>query len=63
MTEYNIRTVKQLTKILKHFNYDFSFKKALNKGKPATRSHESYINGGKKSSKTQKTAWENKTDE
>lgn len=60
---YNIRNVKQLRKLLEYFNYDFSFKKTLNKGKPATRSHESYVAGGKKSSETQKTNWENKTDE
>lgn len=63
LLKYNIRTVKQLTKLLKYFDYDFSFKKALNRGKPATRTHESYINGGKKSSQTQKNAWENKTAE
>ena len=58
---YNIRTIKQLKKILTYFEYDFTFKKSLNKGKPATRSHESYIAGGKKSSETQKRNWENKT--
>jgi hypothetical protein len=60
---YGIRNIKQLKKILTHFNYDFSFKKGLNKGKPAARSHESYVAGGKKSSETQKRNWENKTDE
>lgn len=60
---YNIRTTKQLAKILKHFNYDFSFKKSLNKGKPASRSHESYVEGGKKSSITQKRNWELKSEE
>ena len=63
LTKYGIRTTKQLTKILTYFNYDFSFKKSLNKGKPASRSHESYIEGGKKSSETQKKNWETKTDE
>lgn len=60
---YGIRTTKQLKKILIHFNYDFSFKKSLNKGKPAVRSHESYVAGGKKSSETQKRNWEKKSDE
>lgn len=63
LAKYNIRTIKQLTKILKHFNYDFSFKKSLNKGKPASRTHESYIEGGKKSSDTQKRNWELKSEE
>jgi hypothetical protein len=63
LAKYNIRTTKILTKILKYFNYDFSYKKCLNKGKPATRSHESYIIGGKKSGETQKKNWENKSEE
>lgn len=60
---YSIRNTKQLRKLLEYFKYDFSFKKALNKGKPATRSHESYLAGGKKSSETQKTNWANKSEE
>lgn len=63
LKEFGIRTNKQLVKILTYFNYDFSFKKALNKGKPAVRSHESYIAGGQKSAQTQKESWENKTNE
>ena len=62
MQKYGIRTGKQLTKILKIFNYDFSFHKSLNKGKPATRSHESYVSAGKKSAETQKQNWTNKSD-
>lgn len=61
LSKYGIRTVKQLTKLLKHFNYDFSFKKSLNKGKPSTRSHENYVAAGRKSSETQKEAWRNKS--
>lgn len=62
LAKYNIRTTKVLTKILKHFNYDFSYKKHLNKGKPATRSHDSYVKGGQKSSETQKKNWEAKSE-
>lgn len=60
---FGIRTDKQLVKILQIFNYDFSFKKNLNKGKPAKRSHESYIAGGKKSAVTQKQHWQEKSAE
>ena len=64
MTEFGIRTTKQLTKILKLFNYDFSKPKPSKfKGKTAARSHESYIAGGKKSAKTQKQTWAKKSDE
>ena len=63
MEEFGIRTVKELTKILKDFNYDFSKQKPSKfKGKKAARSHESYLAGGKKSAETQKTAWANKSD-
>lgn len=64
MAEYGLRTVKQLTKILTIFNYDFSKPKPSKfKGKQAVRSHESYLAGGKKSSDKQKQAWKNKTEE
>ena len=61
--KFGIRTDKQLVKALTIFGYDFSIKKALNKGKPSTRSHESYIEGGKKSAATQQKHWEEKSDE
>jgi hypothetical protein len=61
---FGINGVRQLTKILKTFNYDFSKRKPSKfKGKSATRSHESYINGGKKSSETQKNNWAKKSKE
>lgn len=60
---YNIKTDRQLKRILTAFNYDFSFKKGLNKGKPAARAHESYVVGGKKSATTQKQHWQEKSDE
>lgn len=64
MTKYGIRTTKQLTKVLKIFNYDFSKPKPSKfKGKTASRSHESYIAGGQKSAKTQKQSWEQKSAE
>lgn len=61
LAHFGIRTEKQLVKILKKLNYDFSFEKHLNKGKPSPRSHESYIRGGKKSAKTQVNNWQNKS--
>ena len=61
---YGLRNIKQLTKVLKIFNYDFSKSKpSLYKNKPAARSHESYIAAGKKSSETQKLHWNGKTEE
>jgi len=64
LEHFGLRTVKQLTKILKLFNYDFSKPKPSKfKGKTAVRSHESYIAGGKKSAETQKQNWENKSEE
>lgn len=64
MAEYGLRTTKQLVKILKLFNYDFSQPKPSRfKGKQSARSHESYIAGGKKSSVTQKASWAAKSDE
>lgn len=64
MAEFGLRTTKQLTKILKDFNYDFSKpKSSLFKGKASPRSHESYIEGGKKSGETQKENWQNKSDQ
>ena len=63
LAEFGIRTTKQLVKILKLFNYDFSKPKPSKfKGKTAARSHESYILGGKKSSETQKQSWAAKSD-
>ena len=63
MEEYGLRTVKQLIKVLKLFNYDFSKPKPSKfKGKQAARSHESYIAGGAKSAVTQKENWKNKSD-
>ena len=61
--KFGIRTDKQLVKALTMFGYDFSIKKALNKGKPSTRSHESYVEAGKKSSATQQKHWEEKSEE
>lgn len=62
LEEYGIRTIKELTKILTAFNYDFSKPKPSKfKGKNAARSHESYIAGGKKSADTQKQSWANKS--
>ena len=64
MAEFGLRTTKQLTKVLKLFGYDFSTpKQSKFKGKPAARSHESYIAGGHKSAATQKEHWEAKSDE
>lgn len=64
MVRYGIRTVKQLTKILKLFNYDFSKPKPSRfRGKSAARSHESYLAGGLKSAATQKENWQNKSEE
>lgn len=64
MAEYGLRTTKQLVKVLKLFNYDFSKPKPSKfKGKAAARSHESYLLGGKKSSTTQKANWEAKTED
>lgn len=61
---FGLRTVKQLTKILKLFNYDFSKPKPSRfKSKAAVRSHESYLAGGQKSAKTQKQNWQNKSEE
>lgn len=61
---FGLRTLKQLRKVLEHFNYDFSQPKPSKfKGKPAPRSHESYIKAGIKSAITQRTAWANKSEE
>ncbi len=62
MAEFGLRTTKQLTKVLKLFDYDFSRPKPSKfKGKAAARSHESYITSGKKSAETQKQNWKNKS--
>ena len=61
--KFNLRNTKQLVKVLKLFNYDFSTKKPSKfKGKKSPRSHASYINSGKKSAETQKANWKSKTD-
>lgn len=60
---FGLRTTKQLTKLLKMFNYDFSKPKPSKfKGKSAARTHDSYIEGGKKSANTQKANWNKKSD-
>lgn len=62
--QYELRNIKQLTKILKIFNYDFSTHKPSKfKGKTAARDHESYVAGGKKSSNTQKQHWQEKSED
>lgn len=61
---YNIRTEKLLRKILEFFNYDFTKPKPSKfKGKSACRSHESYVNAGKKSAETQKQHWAEKSED
>lgn len=64
LEHFNISKKTQLRKILTLLNYDFSYKKkhSLFKGKKSTRSHESYILGGKKSAETQKNNWSLKTE-
>ena len=64
LEHFGLRTTKQLTKVLKLFNYDFSKPKPSKfKGKAAVRSHESYLAGGQKSANTQKQNWQNKSEE
>lgn len=64
MLKFGLRTTKQLTKALTMAGYDFSTKKPSKfKGKPAARSHESYVAGGIKSSQTQQQHWLEKSDE
>ena len=64
LEHFGLRTTKQLTKVLKLFNYDFSKPKPSKfKGKTAARSHESYLAGGQKSANTQKENWQNKSEE
>ena len=64
LEHFGLRTTKQLTKVLKLFNYDFSKPKPSKfKGKTAARSHESYLTGGQKSANTQKENWQNKSEE
>ena len=64
LEHFGLRTTKQLTKILKLFNYDFSKPKPSKfKGKAAARSHESYLAGGQKSANTQKQNWQNKSED
>jgi hypothetical protein len=63
--EYRLRNVKVLRRALEAVGFDFEYKKHSNplKGRKSPRSHESYVTGGAKSSATQKTAWQNKSDE
>lgn len=65
LIKFGIKSYKQLKKILEKIDYDFSYKKehSIIKGKPSARSHESYVEGGKKSGETQKRNWENKSEE
>lgn len=64
LEHFGLRTTKQLTKVLKLFNYDFSKPKPSKfKGRAAARSHESYLAGGQKSAETQKQNWQNKSEE
>ena len=63
---FGLRTIKQLIKLLKLTGYDFSQTKPtlMNWTKVENRrSHESYVNGGKKSAETQRQHWQEKTDE
>ena len=63
LEHFGLRNVKQLRKILEHFNYDFTKPKPSKfKGKASARSHESYIEAGKKSAATQRATWANKTE-
>lgn len=66
MEYFGLRTVKQLVKLLKLTGYDFSQTKPtlMNWTKAENRrSHESYVDGGKKSAETQKQHWQAKSDE
>ena len=65
LVEFKLKSYKQLKKILVLINYDFSYKRThpISKGKPSSRSHESYIEGGKKSGQTQRINWKNKSEE
>ena len=66
MLYFNLRTIKQLNKLLKLTNYDFSQTKPTLRNcnkKENRRSHESYVEGGKKSAETQKQNWQARTDE
>jgi hypothetical protein len=64
LEHFGLRTLKQLRKTLEYFNYDFSQPKPSKfKGKAAARSHESYVEAGKKSAVTQRASWANKSEE
>lgn len=66
MERYGIEGgTKILLKALKACKYDPTYKRNHNvmKGRKSTRSHESYVQGGKKSSDTQKKSWQMKSDE
>ena len=66
MLYFNLRTIKQLNKLLKLTGYDFTQIKPTLRNcnkKENRRSHESYVAGGKKSAETQKQNWQEKTDE
>lgn len=63
LEHFGLRNLKQLRKILEYFNYDFTKPKPSKfKGKASARSHESYIEAGKKSAATQRATWANKTE-
>ena len=65
LKKFDIPSYKKLSFVLKSLDYDFSRKKgnSIMKGRPSSRSHDSYVEGGKKSSLTQKSNWERKSDE
>lgn len=60
---FKLKNKKILRKILSQLNYDSSKKISVLKGKKSSRTHESYVNGGKKSGETQKKNWKNKSQE
>lgn len=62
LEKFNIKTKQKLMKILKELDYDFSVRKSL-KHRKSSRSHQSYVLDGQKSSKTQKIKWSNKSKE
>lgn len=60
---FGVSSNKVLAKALKMVGYDPSYKKGHSamRGRKSSRSHESYVLGGKKSSITQKASWEAKS--
>jgi hypothetical protein len=65
IAEFGIKSKKILYRILKEIGYDFSYKKThcAMKGRKATRSHESYVNAGIISGKTQQNNWSTRSQE